>query len=322
MKFQAKLIITILVMTVGVIVSLLVFKEGALPVDRQNTTQEIFVIEPGASLNTVVDRLHQQGFIRNRIVFYILSRKMNIEKQIQAGDFRLSKSMSAEEIAQKLTQGSLDEWVTVIEGLRKEEIAKIVSDSFEISEADFNQAAEEGYLFPDTYLIPKEATLDTILSVFKNNFDTKYTTEIAQKAARLGLSQKEVMTLASIVEKEGRGDDRRVVASVLLRRYKESYPLQADATVQYALGYQSDQATWWKQSLTLEDLKYNSIYNTYVNDSLPPHPICNPGVSSIEAVVNADPNTPYFYYLHEPNGRVHPARDLDEHEENIRKYLN
>jgi UPF0755 protein len=309
-------------MTVGVIVSLLVFKEGALPVDRQNTTQEIFVIEPGASLNTVVDRLHQQGFIRNRIVFYILSRKMNIEKQIQAGDFRLSKSMSAEEIAQKLTQGSLDEWVTVIEGLRKEEIAKIVSDSFEISEADFNQAAEEGYLFPDTYLIPKEATLDTILSVFKNNFDTKYTTEIAQKAARLGLSQKEVMTLASIVEKEGRGDDRRVVASVLLRRYKESYPLQADATVQYALGYQSDQATWWKQSLTLEDLKYNSIYNTYVNDSLPPHPICNPGVSSIEAVVNADPNTPYFYYLHEPNGRVHPARDLDEHEENIRKYLN
>lgn len=247
---------------------------------------------------------------------------MNIEKQIQAGDFRLSKSMSAEEIAQKLTQGSLDEWVTVIEGLRKEEIAKIVSDSFEISEADFNQAAEEGYLFPDTYLIPKEATLDTILSVFKNNFDTKYTTEIAQKAARLGLSQKEVMTLASIVEKEGRGDDRRVVASVLLRRYKESYPLQADATVQYALGYQSDQATWWKQSLTLEDLKYNSIYNTYVNDSLPPHPICNPGVSSIEAVVNADPNTPYFYYLHEPNGRVHPARDLDEHEENIRKYLN
>lgn len=322
MSFQTKTFVTLVVIAIAISVGVVVFKEGTLPVDRNDTAEQLFVVKPGASLNTVADQLHQEGFIRNRLAFYLLVRTLHIEKQIQAGDFRLSKSMDAESIAKKLTQGSLDEWVTVIEGLRREEVAEIISHKFDIPEVEFNQEAKEGYLFPDTYLIPKEATLPTVLSVFKTNFDAKYTTAIAQKASALGLSQNEVMTLASIVEKEGRGTDRGIVASVLLRRYKEHYPLQADATVQFALGYQPNEKTWWKKDLSLDDLKVNSPYNTYVSQTLPPGPICSPGMQSIEAVVNADPNTPYFFYLHDANGKIHPARNNDEHEANKKKYLN
>lgn len=321
MRSQTKVVITLIVLAVAIGVGALVFKEGTLPVDRTDTAENMFVIAPGSSLNTVAEQLHQEGLIRNRLAFYILARTMGIEKQIQAGDFRLSKSMNAKEIATKLTQGSLDEWVTVIEGLRKEQVAEILSPKFDITEVEFNQTAEEGYLFPDTYLIPKEATLTTVLGVFKTNFDSKYTTAIAQKASELGLTQNQFMTLASIVEKEGKGDDRQIVASILLRRFKENYPLQADATVQYALGYQPSEKTWWKKNLSLDDLKTDSPYNTYVSDTLPPGPICSPGLQSMEAVANADPTTPYFFYLHDTNGKIHPARNNDEHEANKRKYL-
>ena len=321
MKSQTKIVITLIVLAIGIGIGTLVFKEGTLPVDRSDTSQAMFVIAPGSTLNSVAEQLHQEGFIRNRLAFYILARSLGIEKQIQAGDFRLSKSMNAEEIATKLTQGSLDQWVTVIEGLRKEEVAEILSPKFDITEVEFNQAAEEGYLFPDTYLIPKEATLPTVLSVFKTNFDAKYTTALAERASALGLTQNQFMTLASIVEKEGKGEDRKLVASILLRRFTEGYPLQADATVQYALGYQPDEKTWWKRNLSLDDLRTDSPYNTYVTDTLPPGPICSPGLESMEAVANADPTTPYFFYLHEPNGRIHPARNNDEHEANKRKYL-
>jgi UPF0755 protein len=144
---------------------------------------------------------------------------------------------------------------------------------------------------------------------------------MANRAAALGLSEKEVVTLASIVEKEGRGSDRPLVASVLLKRFKDSYPLQADATVQYALGYQPDIKKWWKPELSIDDLKIDSPYNTYQVTGLPPGPICSPGVSSINAVINADPNTPYRFYLHDKQGKVHPARNSTEHEDNIKKYL-
>lgn len=321
MKSTTRFLVSLAIVAGIAVFGFIYYKEGTLPVDRANPRQAMFVIRKNEDLTSIMQNLEKEKLIRNKIIFFLIVKQMGIEKEIQAGDFRLSTGMTPRQIATKLTQGSEDVWVTIIEGLRREQIADIITSELGIPEAEFLQIAKEGYLFPDTYLIPRTATADTIITLLTNTFNAKYTAEIQAKAERLGLSQQEVVTLASIVEKEALGSDRDVVASVLLRRFKEKYPLQADATVQYALGYQPDIKKWWKPVLSLDDLTLESPYNTYVIDGLPPAPIANPGISAIEAVVNANPNTPYFFYLHDPDGKVHPARDNDEHEENKRKYL-
>lgn len=317
-KFLVTGIVALIIITVGFIM----YQEGTLPTDKQNPESKIFIITPGESLTSIINKLEKEGFIRNKIVFFAIVKQLGIEKQIQAGDFRLSTGMDAYEIARKLTQGTLDEWVTVIEGLRREEIAEIMTEKMGVSELEFLEATKdlEGQLFPDTYLIPRKATVNTIVSLLTNTFGTRYSSDIAAKANRLGLTRAQVLTMASIVEKEAKVNDRDIVASILMRRYKEEHLLQADATVQYALGYDRQHKTWWTPAVYLEDLKNTSPYNTYRTIGLPPGPICNPGVSSIEAVVNANPDTPYFYYMHDSEGKIHPARNLEKHERNIDRY--
>lgn len=311
------------ILILGVLGFYLYYKEGTLPVNPKTTESKIFVIKKGATVTDIAKDLEKEELIRNKIVFYFIIKKLGIAKNIQAGDYRLNQAMSADEIAKSLTRGTLDIWITIIEGLRKEEIAQIFSREFGIPESEFNRVAREGYLFPDTYLIPKNASLDTILSIFKTNFQNKYNAQARDQAEKLGLSEEEIIKLASLVEKEGRSDEaRRQVASILLRRYKNDHALNVDATIQYALGYQINNKTWWKKDLTEDDLQIDSPYNTYTNAGLPPTPICNPGLSAIRAVLAADQNTPYFYYITSKDGSVmHYARTLDEHNENIRKYL-
>lgn len=316
-----KLFIFIIILIAFIIGCWLIYKEGTLAVNSQDKSSKIFVIKKGESVDTIARNLANEGLIRNKVVFYIVVKKEGFEKKIQAGDFRLSPSMNLYTIAETLTHGTLDNWTTIIEGLRKEEIAQLISKNFDIPEIEFIKEAPEGRLFPDTYLIPRDATVAQVVSTMTNNFDAKYTPEIAQKAQKLGLTQNEVLTLASIVEKEALTNDRVQIASILLRRLKDDYPLQADATVQYALGYQTADKTWWKKAVTLEDLKVDSPYNTYKNPGLPPAPICNPGIASIEAVVDANPNTPYYFYLHDSKGNTYYAKTYEEHQANIKKYL-
>lgn len=301
----------------------IVYQEGVLPVDKNDTSQRTIVVKKGDTANTIANTLYLEKLIRNRVVFFIVVKQLGIEKQIQAGDFNLSPSMSAFEVATALTKGSIDVWVTIPEGLRKEEIAEILAkDLPEFSTADFLSKAQEGFLFPDTYLIPKGANADTAISILTNTFDTKYTNEMEAKAKNLNLSTKEVVILASLVEREARlAEDRQPMASVLLRRLEEPMRLQIDASVQYSLGYSKEEKTWWKKGLTVEDLKNDSAYNTYVRDGLPLGPICNPGIAAIEAVLTADPSTPYLYYVNDTAGKLHFARTLEEHEENIKKYV-
>ena len=249
-------------------------------------------------------------------------KQMGLEKKIQAGDFRLSPSMDVFNLTQAMQHGTLDIWVTIVEGLRKEEIAQTIAKKFEIPEIEFITLATEGYLFPDTYLIPTTATAEMVISIMKNNFNKKFDEELHNKAKIKKLSEKEVIILASLVEREARqATTREKVASIILKRYLEDWPLQIDATVQYVLGYQSNEKSWWKRELSLEDLKIESPYNTYKNKGLPPEPICNPSLSSIKAVVNADEKTPYWYYLTDKNGVMHYSITLEEHEKNIGKYL-
>lgn len=299
----------------------LYFKEGSLPVNKNNKTTKIFVISKGESLTSIINRLSREGLIRNKLVFYLLVKKLGIEKKIQAGDFRLSPSMSAEEIAKNLTHGTLDLWVTIIEGLRKEEIAQIINQNFNIPEVEFIKFVKEGYLFPDTYLIPKNADLEMILKIFESNFNQKINENIRKEIKNKGLTLDEVLTIASLVEREAKySEDRPLVASVIFNRLNSNMKLDIDATVQYALGYQIKEKTWWKRNLTKQDLEIVSPYNTYKVVGLPPTPIANPGLDSIKAVINA-PKTDYYYYISDKSGRLHFAKTLEEHNENIRRYL-
>jgi UPF0755 protein len=125
-----------------------------------------------------------------------------------------------------------------------------------------------------------------------------------------------------MVEREARTDEsRQQVASVMLNRIEDEMKLDIDATVQYAIGYDKTENSWWKKNLTFDDLEIESPYNTYRNANIPPAPICNPSLSSIQAVANADKNTPYYFYITDPNGNMHYAETLEQHNANIDKYL-
>jgi UPF0755 protein len=212
-------------------------------------------------------------------------------------------------------------WATTPEGWRVEEIANKLSKLFDIPEAEFLKHTKEGYMFPDTYLVPKDATPAAIAKIFLDTFDTKIGTTLRTDAIKTGLTLPEVITLASIVEREGRSDDDRpVIAGILLNRIKADWPLQVDATLQYALGYQPMEKSWWKKYLTDEDKKVKSPFNTYANLGLPPHPIANPGLSSIKAVIYPK-ETEYWYYIHDTKGTAHYAKTIEEHQGNISKYL-
>lgn len=323
MKIKKRYILLLLLIIIGVS-SFLIYKEGSLPVDKSDKKTKIFVIERGSGVNQIAEDLSKEGLIRSKLIFYFVVKLNGLENKIQAGDFRLSPSMNATELAQALTKGTLDQWVTIIEGLRKEEIAQVLNESVGIDETEFIEKAREGYLFPDTYLVPKGSSVDTVLSILQNNFDKKFTPDMQSIASQKGLSNDDVIILASLVEKEARSFENKVkVASIMLKRLNKGMALDLDATVQYALGYDPIKKTWWKKTLTSADVRMDSLYNTYKNAGLPPGPICNPGLDSINAVLQADLNTQYYFYISSRDGStMHYARTLEEHNRNIEKYLN
>lgn len=297
------------------------WKISLTPVDPVNKTPQIFVVKKGEGVREIASRLRKEGLIKNQIAFFLLIKKLGIDQNLQAGDFRLNPSMDAKTIAQTLTRGMLDVWITILEGWRSEEIALKLAGELSLPEAQFLKYAEEGYMFPDTYLIPKDATAAAIVKILRDNFDKKFTKNLQEEAVKRWLTPEKVIILASIVEKEASGDeDRDIIAGILLKRLNRGWPLQADATIQYILGYQPEERTWWKKTLTNADKKVVSPYNTYQNPGLPSGPIANPGLASIKAVIYLQ-ETDFWYYLHDQEGKVHFAKTIEEHEENIAKFL-
>ena len=278
-----------------------------------------FVVTPGSHLPDISKKLQKEGFIKNSLAFQILATTAGLAKKIQAGSFYLSSHLSASEIAKELTKGTFDVWVTIPEGLRVEEIGQILNSKLGIAESEFLKISKEGYMFPDTYLIQKSATAADIAKIMRDNFEKRLSSDLEQILKTGGLEQ--TIILASIVEREAKFDtDRPVVAGILQKRLKAGVSLGADATVQYATGYQESEQSWWKKTLTEADLEINSPYNTRKFAGLPPGPICNPGLSSIRAV-SAPKTSDFFYYLSDKDGKMHYAATLSEHIENIRKYL-
>lgn len=298
------------------------WQQAIAPLNKKDTSNKIFVIERGEDVRTIAKRLSQEKLIRDPIAFFLLVRFGGLQDKIQSGDFRLSPSYDMKAIANSLTHGTLDVWVTTLEGWRNEEIATNLSQLLDIPEVEFLKVAKIGYMFPDTYLVQKGASASAVANLFLNNFQAKMTPTLIEKARAKGLTLDEVVIIASMVEREALHDnDRPIVASVILNRLDEGMKLDIDATIQYVLGYQTDEKSWWKKSLTFEDLKIESPYNTYKNNGLPPTPIANPGLASIIAVIEA-PKTDYFYYVSDSGGNIHPAKTVEEHNRNVAKYVN
>lgn len=321
---KLKLRILILLLIIGLLsgAGILYFREGALPVDKNDSSKKIFVIQKGEGLTTIANKLEKEGLIRSKLVFFAVVKMQKIEKNLEAGVFRLSPAMNIYRLSGELTHGSLDISITLIEGQRKEEMATIISQNLGLPESEFNKTASEGYLFPDTYFMPRNADAETVIAVLTKNFNRRFAQAKKESLQKNRLKDEEIITLASLVEREALYDeDRPRVAAILLRRIKEGHKLQVDATVQYALGYQIKEQRWWKKETTLDDLKIDSPYNTYVAFGLPPTPICNPGLASIKAARAADGNTPYLFYISDKKGHLHYARNSDEHQANIDKYL-
>lgn len=289
------------------------------PTQPSNTQEQIFIVPQGQNAKTIGRRLFQQGFIKSQLAFQLLVDRRNYANRLQAGDFKLSPSMDLAAILESLTHGSLDYWITFPEGLRVEEYAALLSAKANIDPQQFILTAKSfaGRLFPDTYLIPQNASATDIVNILTRNFDKKFT-PLKKDLVKTDLSEQEIIILASLIEREAKHEqDRPLVSSVLHNRLKINMPLQIDATVQFALGRPDD---WWPKDLSQTDLQTPSSYNTYINLGLPPAPIANPGLSSLQAAINPA-TTNYLYYVSDSAGYNHYAESLEEHNLNITKYL-
>lgn len=292
------------------------WNNGTSAANSSDRKTRSFTVNKGEGLRSIAAHLQEEGLIRDKIVFYALIKQNGLDGKIQAGEYQLSPSLTPNEIAQLMTKGSLDIWVTIPEGKRAAEIAEILASKLSTVDSTWKPKLieNEGYLFPDTYLIPHDASLEQVLTILKDNFEKKY--QEASQNATASLSKEDGVILASILEREGRSvEDKKMIASVLENRLNIGMALQTDATIQYVVG---GPMNWWPTP-TAQNLKINSPYNTYLNPGLPPTPISNPGLDALTAAFHpADTN--YFYYISDSKGMLHFARTLDEQNTNIRKF--
>ena len=271
-----------------------------------------FRVEPGESVFSIADRLEGLSIISNAQAFYDYCVYTGIDLTIQSGDFTLSPAQSIIDIAQSLQKFSpSDAVLTILPGWRMEEIAaSLPTSGLLIDPDDFLAAANdppqvlafaepasmEGFFFPDTYTLPRETDLNQLLEIIGRNFTAKLTVDIQNGFTAQNLTVYQAVTLASIVEREAvHIEEASVIASVYLNRLAIGMKLDADPTVQYALGYQYDTSSWWKSPLALTDLQVISPYNTYLNTGLPPTPISNPGIEALLAVAYPQSSSYYFF---------------------------
>ncbi len=312
-------LIVLLVLIVGGILAWWI--TNTAPANPFDKTVHSFSVKNGDGIREIANNLKTEGLIKDPVAFFLLVKQQGRDSKIQAGDFQLSPDMSSEDIAKALEVGTFDTRITIPEGKRADEIADMLQEHYPAFQESWRTTLQdnEGYLFPDTYSFAKDATIEQIVATMRENFEKKYAA--IPNTNKSSLSKEKLVIIASMVEREARfAQDRPLVASVIFNRLAINMGLQLDATVQYALGYQPAEKTWWKKNLTLQDLDIKSPYNTYDNTGLPPTPIANPGIQALTAVLEA-PETDYIYYITDPKtGKNVYARTLEEHNANIKKY--
>ncbi|MFQ5944639.1 MAG: endolytic transglycosylase MltG [Anaerolineae bacterium] len=289
-----------------------------------------FAVTPGESVRSIAGRLHELGLIRDPGLFVMLARHLGVDGAIVAGEYGLSPNMGTAEILEVLHSGRVSEIsVTFPEGWRMEQVAERLAAEGVVEASEFLRRASsetfdfqflrerptgatlEGFLFPDTYRFTPNMDAGVVIERILENFDRRVNAEVSLEAPAAGLSLYEVLTLASLVERETvLAEERPLIAGVYLNRLRQGMLLEADSTVQYSLGF--ERGVWWPP-ITLEELRtVDSAYNTYLQLGLPPGPIASPGLASIQAVV--DPSqTPYLYYYARGDGSHAFAVTFEEH---------
>ncbi len=293
-----------------------------------STTGEKFVIvvKPGMGANGIGNLLYEQGAIKSVFLFQMISKMQGMESSLQAGEYVINKNMTMQQIVAMLSKGeTIYQQITIPEGYTTEQIAKLLQEKQLGNAAIFKKISQhfvpysymvntnpnvvykaEGYMFPNTYRISKGATEEQILSMMTSQFDKQFTENMRARANEMKLSIKDVIILASLVEKEAQlPADRPIIAGVFLNRLKLDMPLQSCATIQYILGYP-------KAELSIQDTEISSPYNTYQHMGLPPGPIANPGIEAIKAVLYPE-KTAYIYFVADKQGAHHFSKTYDEH---------
>lgn len=299
-------------------------------------------VREGESAEEIGRRLEQAGVIRSARAFRVLVALRGVGGELVAGEYEFDRGLPASEVIERLVKGeTASRVVTIPEGLRKEEIGELLERRGVVSKQAFLDALRdetayadipavadarrgfglEGFLFPATYGFYSDATAGDVVRQMLIAFDQQVAPEIGEGAG--GLTPWQVVTLASIVEREARvPEERPLIASVFLNRLRLGIPLQADPTVQYALANDPanvDAFGYWKARLTVDDLGLDSTYNTYVYVGLPPGPICNPGLDAIRAVLRPA-QTNYLFFVAKPDGSHAFAETLEEHKRNVAQY--
>ncbi len=317
----------------------------------EDSAEKNFVIEKGEGVHEISQHLKEQNFIKNEFIFETYVWLKKVQSEFMAGEHTLRQNMRVWEIVSVLTSlGETNERdIKILEGWNNVEIANYLEregvvgkdiflgvitnyesglDGYDfLGDRPAGTAPKiEGYLFPDTYRIYKEfpneflegkdsdyVMAEHIIKKMLENFDQKLSAEMRAEIAEAKKTIFEVITMASIIEKEARGEDLAMVADVFWRRIDEGIALQSDATVNYATGKYETQPS-------LLDLKINSPYNTYKYRGLPAGPIGNPGLEAIRAAIYPKANN-YWYFLHTKDGQTIYSRNFDEHKANKAKYL-
>lgn len=307
-----------------------------------------FQIPIGTSADSVAADLNAAGLLEDPQLFLNYLIFYGLDSKLQAGQFTLNGNLTVPQLAAAITEGSAqDLTLNFLKGMRAEEMADYlaVTSPAEIDPAEFlalvrreqpldlspypflnslgANTSLEGYLFPGAYRVPFNADATYLVKTMLQNFDSQVTPAMRQAYGARGLSLADAVTLASIVERETPVDEERPrIASVYLNRVREGMPLQADPTVQYAIGFQVGNQNWWKAPLFLSDLEVEHPYNTYKIPGLPPGPIANPGLASLQSIAEPE-NTDFLFFVLDcdsnPPGRHVFSRTYEEHLANAQR---
>jgi len=300
------------------LIAILFITSVYFPLEENSATHKVVNIPSGTNAKEIVDVLEKNEIIRkNNFTFRILIKLMKLEDQLKYGEYNLNPSMNMLQILDKLVKGEVIAYkITIPEGYTCTQIAEILDKKEVAEKEDFlklvidSEKITEGYLFPDTYEVPKKYGADNMVKVMLSNFNQiAIENKFTDRAEEIGFSLDEIIVLASIIEKEAKfSEEKSKVSSVFHNRLKKGMKLQSCATIQYILEEP-------KERLDENDLKIDSPYNTYLYKGLPPGPICNPGLDSIIAALEPEEED-YLYFVLGENGRHIFSKTYQEHLKN------
>lgn len=298
-------------------------------VASKDGTQQVFIVAQGEGFNHLAQRLTSRGIISSPLRFKILARFLKEDKQLKAGEYRLTANMTPRQVLDVLVNGKPFLYrMTIPEGLNLRQISDEINgmgltdgNRFMTLATDPEVAASlgiphptvEGYLFPDTYYFPKNVDPLAILHKMVQHFKTRFSDQWQERARELNMTIHEVVTLASIIEKEtGAPSERPIIASVFHNRLKKKMRLESDPTVIYGI-------TNFNGNLTRKDLRTRTPYNTYMIRGLPPGPIANPGAAALVAVLYPA-KTKYLFFVAKKDGTHYFSTNIKEHNRAVYQY--